>query len=135
MASRFVEADEQFIEEVKQGSKATKWSTDYWTGIFLPVGENKRRNEELESYEVPRLNEALLYFFAELRKGNGKEYEPDSPRVMQASLDRYFKRKNYPKSIVRDTEFLSSRQVLEGNARKLREFGNGKTAKQSPKPD
>ena len=34
--------------------------------------------------------------------------------------------KNYPKSIVRDTEFLSSRKVLEGKARKLRELGMAK---------
>ena len=41
-------------------------------------------------------------------------------------LDCYLKRKNYAKSIVRDTEFLSSREVLEGKARKLHELGVGK---------
>ena len=76
------------------------------------------KNEQLESYEVPQLNEALAQFFAELRKGSEKEYEPDSLKVMQAALDRYLRSKNYPKSIVRDTEFLSSRKVLEGKARK-----------------
>ena len=45
---------------------------------------------------------------------------------MQAALDRHLRSKNYPKSIVRDTEFLSSRKVLEGKARKLRELGMGK---------
>ena len=45
---------------------------------------------------------------------------------MQAALDRYLRSKNYPKSIVRDTEFLSSRKVLEGKARKLRELAMGK---------
>ena len=64
-------------------------------------------------------------FFAELKKENGNEYEPDSLRVMQASLDGYLRSKNYPKSIVRDAEFLSSRKVLEGKARKLRELGMG----------
>ena len=62
-------------------------------------------------------NEALAQFFAELRKGSGKEYEPDLLKVMQAALDRHLRSKNYPKSIVRDTEFLSSRKVLEGKAR------------------
>jgi len=69
---------------------------------FFDSGRKRGENEELESYEVPRLNEALSQFFAELRKENGKEYEPDSLKVLQASLDRYLKRKNYPKSIVRD---------------------------------
>jgi len=116
MASRFVEADEQFIEELKQGSenRNTKRSTDYWTGIFRQWANTRGENEELESYEVPRVKEALSQFFAELRKENGKEFEPDSLKVMQASLDRYLKRKNYPKSIVRDTEFLSLRELGMG---------------------
>ena len=53
-------------------------------------------------------------------------YEPDSLKVMQADLDRYLRGKHYPKSILRDTEFLSSRKVLEGEARKLREEEKGK---------
>ena len=38
---------------------------------------------------------------------------------MQAALDRHLRSKTYPKSIVRDTELLSSRKVLE--ARKGKE--------------
>ncbi|XP_068738942.1 uncharacterized protein KIAA1958-like [Montipora capricornis] len=45
---------------------------------------------------------------------------------MQAALDRHLRSQNYPKSILRDTEFLSSRKVLEGKARKLLEQGMGK---------
>ena len=128
MASRFVEADEEFIEELKNTSenKNIKRSTDYWTNIFQQWARMRGKNEQLESYEVPQLNEALAQFFAELRKGSCKEYEPDSLKVMQAALDRHLRSKNYPKSIVRDTEFLSSRKVLEGKARKLRELGMGK---------
>ena len=128
MASRFVEVDEEFIEELKDTSenKNTKRSTDYWTNIFQQWAKTRGKNEQLESYEVPQLNEALAQFFAELRKGSGEEYEPDSLKVMQAALDRHLRNKSYPKSILRDTEFLSSRKVLEGKARKLRELGMGK---------
>ena len=45
---------------------------------------------------------------------------------MQGSLERYLKSKAYPKSIIRYREFLNSRKVLEGKARKLREQGKGK---------
>ena len=128
MASRFVEVDEEFIEELKDTSenKNTKRSTDYWTNIFQQWAKTRGKNEQLESYEVLQLNEALAQFFAELRKGSGEEYEPDSLKVMQAALDRHLRNKSYPKSIMRDTEFLSSRKVLEGKARKLRELGMGK---------
>ena len=36
MASRFVEADEDFVEELRNASanKNTKESTDYWTNIL-----------------------------------------------------------------------------------------------------
>ena len=44
---------------------------------------------------------------------------------------RYLKSKAYPKSIIRDREFLNSRKVLEGKARKLREQGKGKRPNRS----
>ena len=72
MASRFVEADEEFIEERSSEKKSTKISTDYWTNIFQQWAKTRGENEQLESYEVPELNEALAQFFAELRKENGK---------------------------------------------------------------
>ena len=67
--------------------------------------------KKIDSYKVSQLNEEIAQFFAELRKEIGK-----------ASLDRYLRSKNYPKSIVRDAEFLSSSKVLEGKARKLRKL-------------
>ena len=45
---------------------------------------------------------------------------------MQAAFDRYLRSQNYSKLILRDTEFLSSRKVLEGKEIKLREQGMGK---------
>ena len=126
MACRFIEADDELIELLKCESenKNTKRSTGYWKGIFEKWAKTRGKEEQLESYDIPELNEALSQFYAELRKENGQDYEPDSLKVMQAALDRHLS-KNYPKSIVRDTEFLSSRKVLEGKARKLREQGMG----------
>ena len=51
--------------------------------------------------------------------------------MMQAALKRYLKSKLYPKSISRDKEFMNSRKVLEGKARKLREQGKGKRPNRS----
>ena len=45
---------------------------------------------------------------------------------MQAAFDRHLKANDYPKSIIKDKEFTSSRQVLEGKAKTLRESGMGK---------
>ena len=76
MASRFVEADEGFIEELRKISenKNTKRSWDYWTNIFQQWTKTREKNEQLESYEEPELNEALAQFFAKLRTENEKDY-------------------------------------------------------------
>ena len=73
----------------------------------------------------------MSQFYAEVRKESGEDYEPDSLRVMQAALERHLKSKLYPKSIIKDREFLSSRKNLEGKARKLREDGRGKRPNRS----
>ena len=75
MASRFVEADEEFNEELRNTTenKNTKRSTDYWANIFQRWAMTRGKNDQLESYEVPELKEALAQFFAELRNENGKD--------------------------------------------------------------
>ena len=73
----------------------------------------------------------MSLFYVEVRKERGKDYELDSLRVMQAALERHIQSKLYPKSIIKDREFLSSRKVLEGKARKLREEERGKRPNRS----
>ena len=96
-----------------------KWATE------------RGKEKNLEAYECVDLDKTLSQFYAEVRKESGEDYEPDSLRVMQADLKRHFKSKLYPKSIIKDREFLNSRKVLEGKARKLREGGRGKCASRS----
>ena len=64
MASSFVEAEEEFIEELRNTSenKNKKRSTGYWTNIFQQWAKTRGKNEQLESYEVPELNKALDNF-------------------------------------------------------------------------
>ena len=64
MASRFVETDEEFVEELRNTSenKNTIRSTDYWTKIFQQWTKTRGKDDQLESYEVPELNEALDNF-------------------------------------------------------------------------
>ena len=67
-----------------------------------------------------------LQFYAEIRKGDRSDYEPDSLRVMLASLDRHFRENGAPYSLLKDKAFERSRQVLKGKAIELRESGSGK---------
>ena len=64
MASLFVETNKAFIEELRNTSvnKNTKRSMDYWTNIFQQWAKTREKNEQLESYKVADLNEALDNF-------------------------------------------------------------------------
>ncbi len=70
-------------------------------------------------------------FFAELRKQNGQNYEPESLKVMQTALDRHLRDKGCTYSILRDVmEFIKSRKVLRTELHEqsieLHEQGKGK---------
>ena len=80
----------------------------------------------MEEYSPTEQNEILCSFYGEIRRQDGKDYEPDSLRVMQAAIHRYLSEKKYVKSIFSGIEFTSSNKVLEGKARLLRQNGMGK---------
>ena len=68
MACRSIEVDDELIELLKCESenKNTKRSTGYWKGIFEKWAKTRGKEEQLESYDIPELNEALSQFYAEL---------------------------------------------------------------------
>ena len=55
----------------------------------------------------------------------GEDYEPESLKVMMASLDRHLRKEGCTLSIVRDREFSSSKEMLEDKAKQLRLAGRG----------
>ncbi|KAL9977701.1 hypothetical protein ACROYT_G015134 [Oculina patagonica] len=80
----------------------------------------------MESFSPQDLDVILTKFYAEVRKKDGSEYEPDSLRVMQASLDRYLRQKDYSASIISGREFKKSQETLNSKAKPLRYQGKGK---------
>ena len=126
--SRFVASNEDEIKEleVKSKNKNTTRSTNTWVNTFNKWAQSRNIIPELSLFAPSELNNILRRFYTELRKENGTDYEPDSLRVMQASLHRYLVECKYPKSIIVDAEFKTSCDVLEGKARTLREKGMGK---------
>ena len=90
---------------------------------------------EIEEHEPAEMNRLLEKFYAEVKNKNGQDYEPDSLRVMIAALDRHLKEKQYPLSIVKDREFHSSKQVLEGKSEITATGRSWKAPQQSKKFD
>ena len=74
--------------------------------MFWTTGEYTRGEERvLEDIPVEELDAVLCKFYAEVRRKDGEEYEPDSLAVMQASLDRHLKNVGRPYSILCDRQF------------------------------
>jgi L-lactate utilization protein LutB len=83
MASRFGIADSDVIQDLKASSenRNTRKSTNLWVGVFKKWAKYRNMGEHLETYKVEELDEVLSRFYAEVRKTNGEEYEPDSLKV------------------------------------------------------
>ena len=118
-------ASETTIEELKKFSKNP--NTVKSTSFLLNVWETRCKQQNIvnniEENEPEKLNKLLETFYAEVKNKNGDDYEPDSLRVMIAALGRHLNEKGYKFSIIRNREFHSSKQVLEGKARRLRQSG------------
>ena len=55
-----------------------------------------------------KLDKVLSKFYAEVKKKDGDDYEPESLKIMQSAIERYLKEKNCPMKIVRWREFHPS---------------------------
>ena len=80
---------------------------------------------------MQELDGVLQRFFAEIRKTDGTEYEPESLRTMLGALDRHFREEGCKYRILKDREFEASRKILNGHAIELRERGKGKRTKRA----
>ena len=78
------------------------------------------------AYEAKQLDETLQKFLLKICKKDGWECEPNSLRVMLASLDGRLREKDAAFSIAKDIEFSNCRKVPEGKTRLLCQQGFGK---------
>ena len=133
MADRFGESNNILIQSLKENAKNknTKQSTNNWVKVWKSWAAQEGYDDSIEKYEPEGLNKILEEFYATVRKKDGEDYEPDSLRVMVTAIDGYLTEKEYKHSIIRDKEFKSSKQVLEGKAWLLRQQGKGKRPNKS----
>lgn len=103
--SRFPVMSTEEITEINESaaSKNTKRTTQTWLTVWMKWCEARNIDDRIERYSPQALDEVLTKFYVEVRKKDGSEYEPDSLRVMQASIDRYLRQKKYPDSITEET--------------------------------
>ena len=126
--TRFPVVPQEEINEICEGgsSKNTARTTKTWMTVWRNWCKARSTNDSIDSYDPVALDGLLTRFYAEIRKQDGSEYEPESLRVMQASLERYLRQRNYPVSIITGREFHKSQETLDCKAKQLRRQGKGK---------
>ena len=117
-------AHTKFIDKSKNAN--TTKATNLWLRCYQHWAASKNKETNPERLSPVELDQHLQYFFAEVKKQDGDDYEPSSLSALQSGIDRHLKEQNYPASIITSREFMSSRSVLEGKARMIRESGKGK---------
>ena len=120
---QFVQASDQDLQHLMDKNTTLKSINMWFEGWRTARGIE---HELLAHKSVAEIENILGHFYAELRKEDGTDYEPDSLRVMLASLGRHFRDSGLPFSILRDDAFKNSRKFLNGKAIELRECGMGK---------
>ena len=131
--SRFPVVSSEEIMEINESaaSKNTKRTTQTWLTVWMKWCEARNIDDRIERFSPQALDEVWTKFYVEVRKRDGSEYEPDSLRVMQASIDRYLRQKSYPESIISGREFRKSQETLNSKAKLLRYQGKGKRPKRA----
>ena len=114
MVDRFPDCGAKELQQLKENAENsnTKKSTKTWLTVWTTWTEEKGYSRDIVSYEVKELDKKIQRLFAEVRKKDGSEYEPDSLRVMIASLEA-----GSNISFAKDREFVNSRKILERKAR------------------
>ena len=127
--SRFPEVDSEDIEDLRSSALNinTSRSTKQWMNVFNSWCIARRfQNVNIETMATLDLDKVLCKFYAEVKKKDGEDYEPESLRIMQCAIERYLKENGYEFSILRSREFRKSQEILNAKAISLRREGKGK---------
>lgn len=127
--SRFPEVSTENIEELRSlaHNKNTSRSTKQWMNVFKSWCSARRiQNVNIETMAPEKLDKLLERFYAEVKKQDGGDYEPESLKIMQCAIERHLKEHGYKVSIVRGREFRKSQETLNAKAISLRQDGKGK---------
>jgi len=125
---RFPTLPEEELTNVrgKNQNQNTSKSAKTWSNVFNEWKVQRKEARKLEDIPCHEPDAILCRFFAEIRKRDRQDYDPESLAVMQCSLDCHLKRCGRKYSILRDREFANSRQQLGAKARELQAQGYGK---------
>ena len=118
------EAVEAFVDQQKNKNTKRKTESDLKTWYLWCAKHGETR--ELNDIPPTELNRLLGHFFVTVCRNDGSLYEPDTLSSFQRSIDRHLtKDLHKPYSIICDTQFAPSREMLEVSWKFLKGKGKG----------
>ena len=77
-------------------NKNTSCFTKQRMNVFRsPCQSHHLENVTIKPMAPEELHKVLSKFYAQLKKNNGDDYEPESLKIMRSAIERYLKEKNY----------------------------------------
>ena len=123
--SRLVLTTETELIELGENRTArnTRYSTQYAVNLYQQWREEHAqlgdRFAPLDCGVPSILNYLIPKFLVEIRKKNGELYHPESLRSIYFGINRYLVEQDATMSLVSAPEFLTCRQQVDGNIKKL----------------
>ena len=112
---------EAFVESMKNKNTKRKTEGDVKKFVeFLKEQDELRKPEELDDAEFDK---NLTRFFLLAKRKDGKDYEPDTLKAFQTSLQRHLSEKRPGVNIIEDNAFKHSRDVLIAKRKQLKQSG------------
>ncbi|XP_061180197.1 zinc finger MYM-type protein 3-like [Saccostrea echinata] len=112
---------ENFVMNMRNPNTVRKTSTD--VNKILTWLRSKNRNRDICDIPAAELNTYLAQFFMTVTKQNGEQYEPNTLKSIQCSINRFLAEKGSNLNIIEDREFKHSRDVLLSKRKLLRQQG------------
>ena len=90
---RFTSSSTADIQEFisKSKNKNTTNATVNWMRMYTSWATIRGKETKIEQLSPEELDKTLQTYFAEVKRQNGQDYEPNSLASMQAGIDRYLK--------------------------------------------
>ena len=95
--------------------KKTMYDLNVWNRYLDTINESR----QIENIPPDELNVLLCHFFMDIKKKDGKQYEPTSLTSLHRSLQRHLNDKGSPINLLKDELFKRSREVLSARKKEL----------------
>ena len=113
----------KFVDSMRNKNTVRKTKGDMKKFEEFLASQNEMR--AVHEIDAKQLDSYLARFFLCVKKSNGEEYEPDSLKAFQSSINRHISEKGIKINLLEDNDFKHSRDVLMSKRKLLKQQCKG----------